>query len=373
MRAEALVDHGAIQDNTATLASRLDGAALCAVVKADAYGHGIIKAGRAALRGGADWLAVATASEAVDLGFELAMPARSLVLGAIKVPEELDQVFVADADVAVWTRDFLEAVETRFRDTGKPPMRVHVKYDTGMGRMGESDPQEVAHLARTAAASPHVELAGIWTHFATADEDDPSFFERQFVRFRELAVPLRDELGGPLLHAANSAATLREPEAHFDMVRCGIAIYGLDPFGRDPAEHGLRPALALRSYVAHVKRFEAGDSAGYGRVWKAGEPTWVGVVPIGYGDGVRRGLSNNADVLIGGRRYPVVGTISMDNLTVNLGPDPQVEVGDEVVLIGSQGSERILAEELATRLDTINYEITCGISPRVPRKPARDP
>ena len=151
------------------------------------------------------------------------------------------------------------------------------------------------------------------------------------------------------------------------MVRCGIAIYGLDPFGADPAEQGLEPALELRSYVADVKRFEAGASAGYGRTWRAPDDTWVGVLPIGYGDGVRRALSNNGEVLVRGRRRPIAGTVSMDNLTIDLGPETDVESGDEAVLIGPQGSDRILAEELARRLETINYEITTGISPRVPR------
>src|SRR5690606_26605534 len=150
--------------------------------------------------------------------------------------------------------------------------------------------------------------------------------------------------------------------------RCGIAIYGLDPFGVDPAEHGLRPALELRSRVADVKPFAKGTSAGYGRTWRAPRETNVGVVPIGYGDGWRRGLSNKADVLIGGRRYPIAGTISMDNLTVDLGPHTTVEPGDEVVLIGAQGEERQSAEDLARILETINYEITCGISQRVPRE-----
>jgi alanine racemase len=151
------------------------------------------------------------------------------------------------------------------------------------------------------------------------------------------------------------------------MVRCGIAVYGLDPFGEDPAARRLEPALELRSYVADVKRFERGASAGYGRRWRAADETRVGVLPIGYGDGVRRGLSNNAEVLVGGRRYPLVGTVSMDNVTIDLGPDTDVEPGEPALLIGAQGGERILAEDVARRLDTINYEVTCGISARVPR------
>ena len=178
---------------------------------------------------------------------------------------------------------------------------------------------------------------------------------------------MRAEHTGVLAHAANSAATLRDPTSHFDLVRCGIAIYGLDPFHSDPFARGLGPALELRSYVADVKRFPAGSSAGYGRRWTAAADTWVGVLPIGYGDGVRRGLTNNAEVLVGGRRHPMVGTVSMDNVTVDLGPDTSVGPGSPAVLIGAQGNERVLCEDVARRLGTINYEITCGISPRVPR------
>jgi alanine racemase len=170
-----------------------------------------------------------------------------------------------------------------------------------------------------------------------------------------------------VVHAANSAATLRDPESHFDMVRCGVAIYGLDPFQADPAEQELEPALSLSSWLAALKPFRAGDSAGYGRTWRAAAETCVGVVPIGYGDGWRRALSNDCDVLVRGTRYPVVGTISMDNLALDLGPDPSVGVGDPVVLIGEQDGERILCEEVAHRLDTINYEVTCGLTQRVPR------
>ena len=153
---------------------------------------------------------------------------------------------------------------------------------------------------------------------------------------------VRSEAPDAVVHAANSAATFRDPDAHFDMVRCGVAIYGMDPFQGDPRERGLEPALALESWVAALRRFEPGDGAGYGRRWTAREPTWVATVPIGYGDGWRRGLSNDCDVLIGGRRYPVVGTVSMDNITVDVGPDPTVAIGDPVVLIGGQGEERIL-------------------------------
>jgi len=361
-----VVDVGAIEHNCARLAEELTGgAALCAVVKADGYGHGAIEVARAALAGGASWLAVATAPEAAELRSELP-EARLLVLGALS-EAELDVALDADADVTVWRPDFAELVRARGQALGRRP-RVHVKYDSGMGRLGERDPGAVEALVRELADDDRAELVGLWTHFATADEPGSRFFDAQLARFLELAVPLREAHPGLRLHAANSAATLREPAAHLDMARCGIAVYGLDPFGEDPGQHGLRPALELWTYVADGKLFEPGASAGYGRKWHATEPTHVGVLPIGYGDGVRRALTNNAEVLVGGRRYPVVGTISMDNLTIDLGREPDVVPGDPAVLIGPQGGDRILAEELARRLETINYEITSAISPRVPRE-----
>ena len=363
-RAVARIDLGAVRQNCARLKAELGEAELCAVVKADGYGHGDEACAEAALAGGATRLAVATAGEAERLGRRLAhVPL--LTMGALAL-EELDTALEAGSEVAVWRRGFLDLVAARARAHGRPA-RVHVKYDSGMGRLGSRDPEDVLELLRTCAESADLEPAGVWTHFATADEPESSFFEEQLDRFAPLVEAAKSEFPGIVVHAANSAAVFRERRSHFDMARCGVAVYGLDPFQGDPAERGLRPALSLRSYVADVKPFEAGDSAGYGQTWRAERDTCVGVLPLGYGDGVRRGLSNNAEVLIDNRRFPLVGTVSMDNVTVDLGPDTDVEAGAEAVLIGSQGGETILAEDLAKRLGTINYEITCGISARVPR------
>jgi alanine racemase len=232
-----------------------------------------------------------------------------------------------------------------------------------MGRLGTKDVDEANALVELVAGDDRLELAGLMTHFATADEPGDDHFPAQLAAFEAF---VRDH-PGVRAHAANSAATYREAASHFDMVRCGIAVYGLDPFQGDPAEHGLEPALSLESYVGAVKRFGAGESAGYGRTWRAERDTWVGVLPIGYGDGWRRALSNEGEVLVGGRRYPVVGTISMDNLTIDLGPDTDVEPGAPALLIGGQDGERILCEEVARRFGTINYEVTCGLTPRVRR------
>jgi alanine racemase len=367
-RALARIDFDAIRENCARLKSELrDGAELCAVVKADGYGHGADGCANAALAGGATRLAVATATEAEQIGRRL-QHIPLLTMGALTAAE-VDTVLAAGSEVAVWREGFRRLLADRARAQGRPA-RVHVKYDSGMGRLGNPDADEVLALARACDADPDLELAGIWTHFATADEPDSAFFDEQLGRFEALAAAVKGEFPSAIAHAANSAAVFREPRSHFDMARCGVAVYGLDPFQTDPAERGLRPALSLRSYVADVKRFAAGASAGYGQRWRAPEETWVGIVPLGYGDGVRRGLSNNAEVLVGGRRKPLVGTVSMDNITIDLGPETEVEPGAEAVLIGAQGDDAILAEEVAARLDTINYEVTCGISSRVPRRAA---
>lgn len=366
-RAAARIDHDAIRANCARLRSELGEAELCAVVKADGYGHGAEGCAGAALAGGATRLAVATASEAESIGPRF-QHVPLLTMGALTA-EEVDVAISAGSELAVWREDFRRLLGDRARANGHR-VRVHVKYDSGMGRLGNADPGEVLALARACADDPDLELAGIWTHLATADELDSTFFDQQLDRFDEVAIAVKAAHPDVLVHAANSAAVLRDPRSHHDLARCGVAIYGLDPFQRDPAEQGLVPALSLHSHVADVKRFPAGASAGYGRRWRAPVDTWVGVIPLGYGDGVRRALTNNAEVLVRGRRHSLVGTVSMDNITIELGPETDVQPGDEAVLIGRQGEETILAEEWAARLDTINYEVTCGISTRVPRRPA---
>ena len=344
-RAVARIDLGAIERNCARLPKPL-----CAVVKANAYGHGAGPVAEAALSGGAEWLAVATAAEAAELRAR-GIDARLLVMGAL-TSGELRTAIEADADIVAWSDEVAEAAP-----------RIHVKLDTGMGRLGTKDREHALRLA----ARPNT--VGLMTHFATADEQGDDHFPAQLEAFTAFVGEVgRDDV---LVHAANSAAALRDPAAHFGMVRCGVAVYGLDPFQDDPAAHDLQPALSLLSWVASIRRLEPGEGVGYGQVWRAEEPTWVATVPVGYGDGWRRGLTNDFDVLIGGRRHRGVGAVSMDNVGVALGPDGDVQVGDEVVLIGSQGGERILAEEVARRLGTINYEVTTGLLPRVPREHVR--
>jgi alanine racemase len=366
-RVQARVSLTAIQRNCVRLRSELRSAELCAVVKADGYGHGAIESARAALAGGASWLAVASAREAAELR-GAGLEGRVLIMGPLG-PGELEEAVVVDADVVAWHEAFVaEMAETVAEVRGKG--RVHVKLDSGMGRLGTRDPEEASRVVAAVQRASELELAGVMTHFATADDlHDDGFFDQQLELFAGWARAVKAEHPGTIVHAANSAAMLRDEASHFDMVRCGIAIYGMDPFGRDPFARQLEPALELRSYVAEVKRCAAGDSAGYGRRFVAERDTHLGVIPIGYGDGWRRGLSDNADVLIAGHRYPVVGTVSMDTLTVDLGGDRGAEAlyAQEAVLVGAQGAERITAEQVAERLHTINYEITCGLTSRVPR------
>jgi alanine racemase len=368
LRALARVNLAAIERNVARLRRGLTGGArLCAVVKADGYGHGAPPSARAALDAGATGLAVATAQEAAELR-SAGIDAPVLVLGAVS-SEELPHALAARAELVAWTEAFVEQVAA----STSHPIRIHVKLDTGLGRLGTRDVAQAMHVAQLVRDhEPSLTLAGAMTHLATA-EDDPEFVAHQLAMFTPFAAELRRGRPGIVIHAANSAATLRHPESHFDLVRCGIAIYGCDPMHVDPELRGLEPALELSSYVATVKRAAIGDSAGYGRKFIARSETWIATVPLGYGDGVRRALSGEGGVLIGGCRYPLVGAVSMDNITLDVGAGgPPVREGETVTIIGESGGERQTAEQLASAVGTINYEIVCGISARVPRVYHRD-
>jgi alanine racemase len=367
VRALAKVNLCAVERNVARLAREAPGSALCAVVKADGYGHGMVACARAALHGGATWLAVASALEARALRAGVGDDARILVLGALS-DEELPIALDADADVTAWTVERVAALAA-----GGRPARVHVKLDTGLGRLGTRSAEEADAVVAAVAAAEHLRLAGACTHFATADERGDAFFGEQLARFKAWAEPLRAAHPGVLLHSANSAAMLRDAASHLDLVRPGVAIYGLDPFGEGPSARDLEPALELVSYVAALKTATAGESAGYGRRWTAQRDTLVATVPLGYGDGYRRALTNKAHALLHGRRIPLIGTVSMDNVTFDVdAAGLGAKLGDDVVLIGAQGAEQVTAEDLAGLIDTINYEITTGIAARVPRLHHRD-
>lgn len=365
-RAVAAVNLAAIERNTGRLREMVGShTSVCAVVKADGYGHGAIQVAQAALRGGAGSLAVATAMEAAELrqaGFDVPI----LVLGALS-DEELGVAIAAGAQLTAWDPEFVARLRALAGDASAP-IGVHVKLDTGLGRLGTRELDEALATVRAVlAGAPALRLAGAMTHFATAD-GDLAFAARQLQEFGPFVAEVRALATADItVHAANSAAILRLPDSHFDMVRAGIALYGADPMNQDPAAHGLEPALALRSYVAAVKPIAPGQSTGYGRRFVAERDSHVATLPIGYGDGLARALADNCDVLIGGRRYPVCGMVSMDNITVDVGPEPLVRRGDRATLIGSDGDQRQSAEDLARRAGTISYEVLCWISRRVPR------
>jgi alanine racemase len=365
-RALAEIDLGALRANVRRLMHDLPrGAVHCAVVKADGYGHGAVQVARAALDAGTTWLGVATVAEAEELR-AAGLHAPVLIFGPMTGPE-VRRAAAAGAEVVVWSDSFL-AVALSFG------VRVHVKFDSGMGRLGVGE-DEATILCADAAQSGL--LTGLMTHFATADEEDTAFYEHQLGRFTVLAGHLMERHPGLLCHAANSAATLRGPRAHFGMVRTGIAMYGLAPDNGDPGKHGLRPVMKLSSYLAGVRNFGPGESVGYGRRFIAERQVRIGIVPIGYADGVNRLLTNKGDVLVAGRRCRIAGTISMDQLTVLL-PEDVGRPGDEVTFFGPAGdvapgdlgseAPRILCEEMAQLLGTINYEVVCRVSPRVLRR-----
>jgi alanine racemase len=325
-RSELTVDLGVVRRNARTLLRALDGAQLWAVVKADAYGHGAVDVAGAVLDEGAGALCVATVAEGLELRGEFSL-ARILVMGPTSSSREIAEARDARLELVVWDEELPEGV------------RVHLKLDTGMGRWG---------LSELPALGP--EVVGLMTHLATADSD-PEFAEQQVERFRVATEPF----GELMRHAANSAAALRLPSARFDAARCGVALYGLSPFGEDPVTDGLEPALSWRSYLAQVKRLEAGESTGYRRDFVAERPTWIGIVPVGYADGFRRDLTGT-EVRVSGEPRRVVGVVSMDAFAVEL--EREEPVGAPVTILG-QG---VLAEAHARVAETINYELTSRIN-----------
>ena len=326
------------------------GTRLIAVVKANGYGHGAVQVARAALRGGASWLAVATLEEARELA-GLVHAERILVMGGL-VPEQAEAVTAGGFAVAVSSQELAHAL-----GDGDEVVPVHLKIDTGMGRFG-ARLDEAAELARFIDSSAGLRLAGTWTHFASAGSDG-EMTRLQFQRFEEALKSLGTAPG--MRHVSNSAATLRHPDMALDAVRCGIALYGCD-------WPELTPALTLRSVVTHVKKVEKGDTVGYGSTWIARGPATVATVAIGYADGVHRTRANRGHVLVRGREAPLIGAVSMDAITVDVSNIDGAQVGDTVTLIGDDGDERITAEQVAEWSGTISYEVLTAIGTRVKRR-----
>ncbi len=359
------IDLGAVAHNVQTLRTHADGAALCIVVKADGYSHGAVPVGRAAVESGADWLAVALVEEGRILR-DAGLRCPILVLSEPR-PLEMVEVVAYGLTPTVYSGEGLAAAAAAANQAGIL-LDVHLKIDTGMGRVGAPD-SEARSLATAIADKATLNLAAVWTHCAVADAPDDPYTAHQLDRFDKAVAEI--EAAGvevPMRHAANSAVTLAHPRGHYDMVRCGIAAYGIAPSAALAGAADFKPVMTVRSEVSFAKTVHTGERVSYGLAWEADRETRVATVPIGYADGIRRSSGAlGVEVLIGGRRHPVIGTVTMDQLMVDCG-DHEVTAGDDVVLIGTQGEETITAEECAERLGTIGYEVVCDIESRVSRR-----
>jgi alanine racemase len=371
----AEIDLSAITHNARVLSSLARPAHLCAVVKAHGYGHGAPSVARAAQAGGAAGLAVALVDEGVELR-------QNDVHGPILLLSEcgidaVDEALAYRLTPTLYTLEGIAAFGKAALMLGQRTA-VHVKIDTGMHRVGAT-PDELPALLAAIAADPLLDFEGLWTHFPVADGDsaeDHAYTEGQIERFERVVKDVTAAGFEPMvLHAANTAGAIAYPSARFNMVRCGIGLYGHQPspwvaraFTDAAPGVSLQPALSLKARVVAVRQLEAGERPSYGRLRPLPERAYVATIPIGYADGVPRALfTEGYGVLIGGRRRPLAGMVTMDQIVVDCGDDASVQPGDEVVLLGRQGDEEITAEEWATLLGTINYEILCGIGPRVPR------
>jgi len=361
------VDLAAIAGNAAVLTSLVAPARLCAVVKDGAYGHGAPPAASAALSGGASWLAVASVEEGAALR-DAGLNEPILVLTE-SAPECMADAVELGLTPTLYSTDGIDAA-ARAAGAGpspSPAVVVHLKVDTGMHRVGAS-PEEAVPLAQAIAGRSELALQGVWTHLATADDVGNPFTDQQVERFDQVLASL-DSVGirPAVTHLANSAGALTRPTARRQLVRCGIALYGVSPSPMIDLPAGIRPALSLRARVSYVKEVAAGEGISYGLNYHLERRSLIATVPVGYADGLPWRLGRTGgQVLIGGRRHPIAGSVTMDQITVDCG-DFEVSAGDEVVLLGRQGDEQIHAWEWADRAGTIAYEVLCGIGPRVPR------
>ncbi|MDX6252585.1 MAG: alanine racemase [Kribbellaceae bacterium] len=366
-RAEAVVDLAAIRHNVATLRARAGTAQLMTVVKADGYGHGMVPVARAAREAGADWIGAAVLEEALAL--RAAGDTGPIFCWLTTPGEPLEQAIAAGIDLSASAPWEISEIAAGVADR---PARVHLKIDTGMSR-GGAVPEEWPTLVRAARAEERagrIEIVGIWSHLASSDEPKSPVNEAQLATFQS-ALDVAASLGvePPLRHLANSGGTLALPETHFDLVRPGIATYGLSPFGDalPSSELGLVPAMTLRARLAMVKRVPAGAGVSYGLTWTAPAPSTLGLIPLGYGDGLPRHASSSAPVQVGGKRRTIVGRICMDQCVVNL-EDDEAAAGDTVVLFGSGVNGEPTADDWADAAQTINYEIVTRLGARVPRR-----
>ena len=336
-----------------------------AVVKANAYGHGAVPVARAALEAGATRLAVHRLTEGIELR-QAGIDAPVLVMGY--TPPAGASAFVGwDLTPSTITPEFAQALSASAAAQGKT-MPVHVKVDTGMSRYGLLS-AEVVPFLQAARALPGIRVEGLFTHFATADASDQTWVRQQIAEFDQVIAAIRNTgMDIPIIHAANSATTMKLPEAHYNAVRPGIAMYGMKPSSEWEPVFELHPALTLKSTVSRVRELPVGAGVSYGRTFVTGRPTTAALVPVGYGDGYHRILSNKGIVLVHGQRAPIIGRVCMDQFVIDVTGIPGVQQNDEVVLVGQQGAERVSAEEVGRLAGSINYEVTTGLLPRVVRK-----
>jgi len=341
-----------------------------AVVKANGYGHGAVEVSRVALDSGADCLGVARFEEGLQLR-QAGIEAPILILGYTP-PETARDLIDNDLTPTVFSYSAAEGLANHAKRCGRD-LRAHIKVDTGMGRLGvlatEASVDRRLQEVQAIAGLAGLEIEGLFTHFATADSADTSYADLQLRRFRDLLGAL-DTLGLeiPVKHAANSAALIHLPDSHLDLVRPGIATYGLQSSSQRRGDDlGLEPVLQWKTRIIHLKQVPAGFGVSYGITYKTSEPTTLATVPVGYADGLNRGLSSRGQMLVGGRQVPIVGRVCMDLTLLDVGEVPGVAIGDEVVILGRQNDLELTAEEMAATLDTINYEIVTSISQRVPR------
>ena len=391
----AQIDLSAIAHNVSLLTELAGEAQLCVVVKADGYGHGAVPVARTAVAAGASWLAVALVEEGAELR-ENGIETPILLLSEPR-PNEMIEVATHRLRPTVYSAEGIAAL-TAVQSTAEEPLGVHLKIDTGMHRVGVP-PSEAQHIVKALKDKPGIALEGIWTHCATADNLISNFADIQLDRFEQVLAELdEDSSCPPMRHAANSSALLTRSRSAYDLVRVGITAYGISPLAEDdPLVHPslqkpsqeqgaanapaslsemakfvisqLRPSMRLRSEVSFVKQVAAGERISYGQLHKFEHSTTVATVPIGYADGVRRDFGlRGGEVLIGGKRCPVVGAVTMDQLMADVGPSSQAQAGDEVVLIGRQDEETITASEIAKSADTIPYEVVCDVGKRVRRE-----
>jgi len=341
------------------------GVEVIAVVKANAYGHGAVQVAQAALRAGATRLAVHRAIEGVELR-QAGIQAPVLVMGYTP-PDGAGLIVDYHLTPSLMTLDFAEALSGRATASGVS-VPVHLKVDTGMSRYGLM-PEEMVEFCRALQPLPGIVFEGLFTHFATADALDQTYVRKQLTLFIQVLSTL-DQAGfePPLVHACNSAAAMRLPEAHFNAIRPGIAMYGMPPSTEWSPVFEIKPALTLKSMLSRVRDLPTGAGVSYGRTYVTQRPTRAALVPVGYGDGYHRILSGKGYVLVRGQRAPILGRVCMDQFVIDVSHIPEVQQDDEVVLVGRQGKERITAEDLAALAGTINYEITTSLLPRVIRK-----